>query len=32
MPPELASLLDELLDAYRDADVEWLLEHTDPDS
>jgi ketosteroid isomerase-like protein len=30
IPPELASLLGELLDAYRDADVEWLLEHTDP--
>lgn len=30
IPPELASLLDELLQAYRDADVEWLLEHTDP--
>jgi ketosteroid isomerase-like protein len=30
IPPELASLLGELLRAYRDADVEWLLEHTDP--
>ena len=30
IPPELASLLYELLRAYRDADVEWLLEHTDP--
>ena len=30
IPPALASLLDELLRAYRDADVEWLLEHTDP--
>jgi hypothetical protein len=30
IPPELASLLGELLDAYRHADVEWLLEHTDP--
>jgi ketosteroid isomerase-like protein len=30
IPPELASLLGELLDAYRNADVEWLLEHTDP--
>ncbi len=30
IPPELASLLHELLRAYRDADVEWLLEHTDP--
>ena len=30
IPPELASLLGELLQAYRDADVEWLLEHTDP--
>ena len=31
IPPKLASLLDELLDAYRRADVEWLLEHTDPE-
>ena len=31
IPPELASLLDELLDAYRNADIDWLLEHTDPD-
>jgi ketosteroid isomerase-like protein len=31
IPPHLASLLAELLDAYRRADVEWLLEHTDPD-
>src|SRR5215210_7667027 len=31
IPPELASLLDELLEAYRHADIEWLLEHTDPD-
>jgi ketosteroid isomerase-like protein len=30
-PPELASLLDELLDAYRRADIEWLLEHTHPE-
>jgi ketosteroid isomerase-like protein len=30
IPPELAGLLHELLRAYRDADVEWLLEHTDP--
>jgi ketosteroid isomerase-like protein len=30
IPPDLASLLHELLRAYRDADVEWLLEHTDP--
>ena len=31
IPPELASVLGELLDAYRSADLEWLLEHTDPD-
>jgi ketosteroid isomerase-like protein len=31
IPPELASLLDELLDAYRRADIDWLLEHTDPE-
>jgi ketosteroid isomerase-like protein len=31
IPPELAGLLTELLDAYRRADVEWLLEHTHPD-
>ena len=31
IPPELASLLNELLDAYRHADLEWLLEHTHPD-
>jgi ketosteroid isomerase-like protein len=30
IPSELAGLLHELLRAYRDADVEWLLEHTDP--
>ena len=31
IPPELATLLDELLEAYRSADVRWLLDHTDPD-
>jgi len=31
IPPELAGLLDELLDAYRSADIDWLLEHTDPE-
>ena len=31
IPPELAGLLAEMLDAYRRADIEWLLEHTDPD-
>jgi ketosteroid isomerase-like protein len=31
IPPELASLQRDLLDAYRRADLEWLLEHTDPD-
>ena len=30
IPPELAGLLHELLRAYREADVEWLLDHTDP--
>ena len=30
-PPELASLQRELIDAYRRADMEWLLEHTAPD-
>jgi ketosteroid isomerase-like protein len=29
--PELAAIVGELLRAYRDADIEWLLEHTDPD-
>jgi ketosteroid isomerase-like protein len=31
IPPELAGLLGEMLDAYRRADINWLLEHTDPD-
>jgi ketosteroid isomerase-like protein len=31
IPPELAALTVELLDAYRRGDVEWLLEHADPD-
>jgi ketosteroid isomerase-like protein len=31
IPPELAALLGEMLDAYRRADIDWLLEHTDPD-
>jgi ketosteroid isomerase-like protein len=31
MPPGLAALQGELIDAYRRADIEWLLEHTDPD-
>lgn len=31
MPPELDTVRRELLDAYRRADIEWLLEHTDPD-
>jgi ketosteroid isomerase-like protein len=30
IPPELATILREMLDAYRDADIEWLLRHTDP--
>jgi ketosteroid isomerase-like protein len=31
IPSELATLQSELIDAYRRADIEWLLEHTDPD-
>jgi ketosteroid isomerase-like protein len=31
IPPELAGLLGEMLDAYRRADINWLLEHADPD-
>jgi ketosteroid isomerase-like protein len=31
IPSELAALERELIDAYRRADIEWLLEHTDPD-
>lgn len=31
IPPHLDSLRRELVDAYRRADLEWLLEHTDPD-
>jgi hypothetical protein len=31
MPPELAALTRELVDGYRRADIDWLLEHTDPD-
>jgi ketosteroid isomerase-like protein len=31
IPPELATLQRDLVDAYRRADIEWLLEHTDPD-
>jgi ketosteroid isomerase-like protein len=31
IPPGLAALQRDLLDAYRRADIEWLLEHTDPD-
>jgi ketosteroid isomerase-like protein len=31
MPPELEGLRRELFDAYRQADVEWLLEHADPE-
>ena len=31
IPPELSDIQRELIDAYRNADVEWLLEHTDPD-
>jgi ketosteroid isomerase-like protein len=30
IPPELATILGEMLDAYRRADIDWLLEHTDP--
>jgi ketosteroid isomerase-like protein len=31
IPPELATILGEMLDAYRRADIDWLLEHTHPD-
>jgi len=31
IPPELSVIQRELIAAYRNADVEWLLEHTDPD-
>jgi ketosteroid isomerase-like protein len=31
IPPELDSLRRELIDAYRRADLEWLLEHADPE-
>lgn len=31
MPRELALLAAELIDAYRRADLDWLLEHADPD-
>jgi ketosteroid isomerase-like protein len=30
MPPELAALSAGLIDAYRRADLDWLLEHADP--
>ena len=30
IPPELSVIQRELIDAYRNADLEWLLEHTDP--
>jgi ketosteroid isomerase-like protein len=32
VPPELAALAREFVDGYRRADIEWLLEHTDPDA
>jgi len=31
IPPELSVIQRELIAAYRNADVEWLLEHTAPD-
>jgi ketosteroid isomerase-like protein len=31
MPPELAAVTGGLIDAYRRADVEWVLEHAHPD-
>ena len=31
IPPELGALLRGLIDAYRNADLEWLLDHADPD-
>jgi ketosteroid isomerase-like protein len=30
IPPELSVIQRELIDAYRNADLQWLLEHTDP--
>ena len=30
IPPELSVIQRELIDAYRNADLHWLLEHTDP--
>jgi len=30
MPPELESLTRQYIEAYRTADLEWVLEHTDP--
>jgi ketosteroid isomerase-like protein len=32
IPPELESIRRGLTDAYRRADIEWLLEHTDPEA
>jgi ketosteroid isomerase-like protein len=31
VPPGLAALARDLVDGYRRADIEWLLDHTDPD-
>jgi ketosteroid isomerase-like protein len=31
LPPELADLTQGIIEAYRRADLEWLLEHTDPE-
>ena len=31
IPPGLSVIQRELIDAYRTADLDWLLEHTDPD-
>jgi ketosteroid isomerase-like protein len=31
MPPELERLQHEVVEAFRRADIEWLLEHADPD-
>jgi ketosteroid isomerase-like protein len=31
LPPDLAGFSESIVDAYRRGDLEWLLEHTDPD-
>jgi ketosteroid isomerase-like protein len=31
LPPHLAEFVQDIIDAYRRGDLEWLLEHTDPE-